>query len=87
MSEPVTTTNSEEIKPVPPDVLAWAEEQDFRATVRRAIQSVRVAPRRKNDPSRPLWAAVAELLAVGSTYACRYCVLFGFDPDEKVRYS
>lgn len=70
----------------PAEVLAWADGQDFRATTRRAIQSLRVTPRRKTDRTRPLWAAVMDLLAVGSTYAARYCVLFGFDPDEKVRH-
>ncbi len=70
---------------IPPEIRAWADGQDFRATTRRAIQSLRVPPRRKSDRSQPLWAAVMDLLAVGSTYAARYCVLFGFDPDEKVR--
>ena len=71
---------------VPAHILEWADQQDFRATVRRVIETLRVPPRR-NDPHFPLWAAVRDLLAVGSTYATRYCVLFGFDPDEPVRMA
>ena len=70
---------------VPAHIQEWADRQDFRAIVRRVVSSLRVPPRRRGDKQRPLWSAVADTLCVGSTYASRYCVLFGFDPDEVVR--
>lgn len=82
-----TTAETAPAKPVPEEVLRWADEQDFRAAVKRVINALRLPPRRKGDHTQPLWGAVMVALGVGSTYAHRYCILFGYDPEELVRYA
>lgn len=33
----------------------------------------------------PLWKAVSDQFALGSTYSAELCVRFGLDPDEMVK--
>lgn len=46
-----------------------------------------LARKRSNSArlSVPLWSAVADHFALGSTYAHELCVRFGYTPDLKVK--
>ena len=52
--------------------------------VRRCIQSLCVKPRPRAG-GQPLWNAVGNRFALGSTYSMQLCRRFGFDPDQPVR--
>lgn len=49
----------------------------------RAVRGARDRSSRKGQ-KHPRWVAVADTIAVGSTYAHLICRRFGFDPDEMV---
>ena len=53
--------------------------------LRRAVNSLRYPPASKYGRRRPLWEAVMQSFALGSTYSAQLCTRVGYDPDEMVR--